>query len=340
MNFKKFLLTQILLIFILCGFVPMGFTTPYALNALDPFYGAKIDMNGQLIQESMAQAAEAHLVWIAVDVNWQETWKDSEEPLANPRLDEVMQLAADSKMKVLVSITHAPNWALLPSGPDPYLTAKLIKLLIVKYPPIAAVEIFPGPNTVSGWGASPNPGAYLATLKTSQREINRSFRPIQLVAGGFVPVENSAADIDESEFLQTLYDLNGQSLLQIISIQYPSIQGEPNSHPSDRLPDVLRRYEHIRTVMLQNDHQAGLIWITSFSWPQRNSSTTKENARWLKEAYQYIYSHLYIEGIIYNSLNPNANGQNSLIQYDGSLHPAFSYLRLLFNGGMVDTVSR
>lgn len=147
-------------------------------------YGVRLEATGDHLETAVSLAARLGLQWLAITLDWGEIWAKPQKGPDYSGLQPAMDLAEASSIPVLVSVTHAPDWALTSSGPNPDQTAQLVRAIIQQYPSIKAVELFPGANTIRGWGAAPDPGAYMALLRHVQSSIDSIDRPIQWIAGG------------------------------------------------------------------------------------------------------------------------------------------------------------
>jgi hypothetical protein len=195
--------------------------------------------------------------------------------------------------------------------------------LVQAYPSIHAIEVLPGANTIAGWGTMPNATSYTALFQNVHQQITQLNLGITLIAAGLqTPVQ--AGDITETDFLRQLYATGIKPIMPIVSVQLDQIQGDVLDYPSPDNPFVLRRYENIRMVMMQNQHPEGLLWVTRFSWPDMLQANPAQQANWLFSSYQMMSAQLYIGTAVFDSLNPspNAQGMSSLILPDQTQHPA------------------
>ncbi|MBN2502165.1 MAG: hypothetical protein JXB38_15380 [Anaerolineales bacterium] len=297
-------------------------------------FGARLNLPSDYTALALQTATEIDLDWIAVDFDWDAFWPGKSQGIKYQFIDPIMEKAATNDIAVLISITNAPNWAMTETGPDPELTAELVTILTNRYgrQALSAIELFPGANTVSGWGVSPNPGAYLALLKCSQASMRDANTQLTLVAGGLMPVSSTEPrDWDDLAFLEALYENNAMTMLPVISLRLTNITHSANAVSGEYDAPVLRHYEDIRNLMLKHEHQTGKIWITGFSWPDDQPNDPDQQAGWLAQAYDYMSAQLYIELCIFNSLN-TAEAQSTgspafLVNADGALHPAAEIIR-------------
>ena len=327
-------------------------------------YGARIDPWGQEIETALNAASEARLDWIGIDFDWGRHWPDLNSSLNLAGLSRVMSYASDHDLMVLISIIHAPSWALTPQGPDPDLTAGLVAQLSRLYPDtLLAVELFPSANTVRGWGAVPDPEAYSELLKVTGRTLENAGRPTVLVAAGLEPVltggssqvGSSRQDMDDLLFLQRLYDAGAGNYLPIIGVRIPQTAQAPLAPPWKADPRVLRHYESVRGIMLSNHHSEGRIWITGFSMPgeqpadinsasksmpSKANPAVNEQVRWFNQAMSLMKSQLYIGAVFYGCMNPTAKDipgkmdHTCFIGVDNpnvKFHPAFQSLEQIIS---------
>jgi len=275
-------------------------------------YGAWIEIDSPNLVSAVQQAAIIQLDWLAVDLDWADRWPDPAQQPQLDDLDQLMELARQHRLSVMISVHHAPSWARNASGPDPIQTGWFIANLALRYPEVLqAVEIFPGGNLAVEWGAPANPAVYLAVLK----EVTLALQPTNLnpliVAGGLAPNGSSASsDMDSLAFLTSLYELGGLPYLNTISVQIPAVQGKPLDAPLTGGPPVLRFYEEIRQVMVDHKHSNGKIWITRLAFMTGKNLINDVSlipepdfSDWLLQAFRQARSQLYIGVGFFVNLN-------------------------------------
>ena len=305
-------------------------------------FGALVDLGGQFVEDGIQLASNLQLDWVKVEIPWAAVQPAKAKAIDWTHYESAFQSLAHYRLNVMVSITQPPSWSLTPLGPDPALTMRFIQQLFQKFgPSISAIEIFPAANTRQGWGAAPNPGAYMNLWKTINSSLAAAKSAVILVAGGLVSgkTDSSNDQIDDMEFLQGMYASGARDLVQVVSIQLQNPIGAPVTSPSQNEHRVLRHYEEIRQVMLHNDHEKGMLWITGLGVPtnlenfgEPSSSVSQKQAAWLSQAFLQLRSQLYIGVAFLDSLNPgnSASSQSaslSLITQTGDLHPAYRVLR-------------
>ncbi len=308
-------------------------------NSSEFGYGARLDVWGQEVELALNAASGVGVDWIGVDFDWERHWPDAAAPINLEPLDRVMTIAQSQGINILLSLTHPPAWALGSDGPDIGQTADLVSRLANRYPQnLLTIELFPSANTRAGWGAPPDPQAYVAVFQACQASLQNAGSQVLLVGGGLSPLPQSPSDgdIDDLDFLRGLYQAGAANFMSILSLRLTPLEGEAMTPPGEAASRVLRHYETVRQVMLQSNHANGLIWITGFSWPVQGKTTSPDGQiRWLNQAYQLMKSQLYIGVAFFDRLNPPEDSEwtagqiQSLILKDADgthLHPALAAL--------------
>ncbi len=306
-------------------------------------YGAILDIWGQEVDLSTKSAVAIGLDWVRIDFDWERHWPDQAEPINLESLDSVMTDLSMHDINVLLSLSHAPDWAKTPSGPDIEPTVNLVKMFVDRYPDnLLTIELFPGANTSQGWGALPDARAYSTLLKATQETLRGTGSEALIVAAGLMPLppDNSPEDIQDILFLEGLYQAGAAAYMPILSLRLNGVGEDIMASPDSSDLRAFRHYESLRQVMLTYGHSNGLIWITEFTWPSTYIDSS-EQVRWLIQAFNLTKSQLYLGVAFFDRLNP-ATGtsdkiSNTLIQIDGAsthLHPALGTL------GQIITVGR
>lgn len=308
-------------------------------------FGAAIHPEGVNYNEAVDMAAELKPDWLYVPLSWSFYVPDQASQPNFKGLDPVMQKAALNGIPVAVSITSAPAWAITAQGPDPVLTGQFVISLLQRYPGvIQAVEIFPRANTTLGWGSAPNPHNYMNLFRSVREQLQAANLPVLQVAAGLQPLgpQVSAVDMDDLAFLQGLYDAGGKNDLQVVSIQFVNLTGQPLNAPSSAENRTLRHYEQVRQVMTNNQHVSGLLWVTHLSLPNGSINLTdaevnrnaQSQALWLQQAYIQLRSQLYIGAAFLQSLNQGLYEPSpslAMIQQGGARHPFYADLDGMIN---------
>ena len=303
-------------------------------------FGARLDIWGSDITSSFLAARTLGLDWVALEFNWERIWPDANTDPDLATFEQAMALAERYGISVLVSITNPAGWAMTGQGPNPELTSQLVYNLASQYPrTIFAIELFPGANTVHGWGAPPNPMAYTTVLVKTKTALQTLDHSVIIVVGGLAPGSSNSApgEIDDLNFLQGLYDTGAKSYISTVGVYLQVIDSNLMTASSGNERRVLRHYEDLRQVMLKNQQVEGNLWVTGFSMPvdfYSSNASAELQAQWLVDAYQLMRSQLYIGVAFYNCMNlSEKSSQNdacsSLVQPGATHHPVFEVLKRL-----------
>ncbi len=283
-------------------------------NSMEFGMGARLEPGAPLVAESLQLAAQLPLDWVCIPFRWALDWPEAAQWNASSQFAQAMLQAERLNLNILISISDAPVWAQTEQGPNPALTAALVTDLTAMYPHALAVELFPGANTRTGWGALPNPQAYSVLLQTVQARLG-SASPVYLVAGGLVfPV--GTQELSAVDFVRGLYQVGARPA--ILSLQMTGMEASLSA-------ESLQPLEAIRAVMLENGQGAALLWVTRFSLPlSLQNSAPQTQARWIKDVFDLWRAQLYFGAAFYSALNPTS--EVSLLRADGQPHLAASLL--------------
>ncbi len=284
-------------------------------------FGSHLKLDGPLTGPALDMAGNLPLDWIGIDYEWSKYFPSADSEPDWLALDKVMDYAAGHQIAVMLSITAAPDWAMTPQGPDPEQAGRLAAYLLNRYPSsLQAIELFPGANTPAGWGVTPSAAGYAAAAAMVRTEIAQSGSRALLVMAGLIPIAGDTSDgsIDDLLFLQELYHAGIQQSGDIVSLQMNDLTGDPLVAPDGQEHRILRHYEEIRQVMLNNSQENGLIWVTRFLAPcgtinlvDQSYQDPQQQAAWLVQAYTQLRAQLYIGAVFYDALNPGRAGSCS-----------------------------
>jgi len=307
-------------------------------------YGVRLQPDGWNPEGAIGISAAHAVGAISFDINWSSLAPDSTSTADLSSLDAIQKKISQDNILILVSIIHAPSWAMTPRGPDPNASAQFA-LQIARYfeGNIAAIELFPQANSRQAWGTQPDPAHYLRVWQAVKKALYSSGFNIALPAGGLSAIlsqDETWEGIPDTIYLEQLYQAGAFDQMQIISLVYTDVLGDPTTLPNSDSPYCLRRYESIRQVMLRYHQNFASIWITRFPITSgkimtelSNDNTRDQENKWLVHAYRQVYSQLFIKAIFLDPLNAivkqGGRSGSSLILSDQSYHPFFDNLQAL-----------
>lgn len=281
-------------------------------------YGARLNLYGNQFDQALELVGTLRLDWLSMDLAWATLMPDPAVTIDFTRLDQAMNAAAQNQTAVLLSLTQPPAWALTDQGPNPNLVAVLVQMLAARYPnTLQAVELFPGANTQAGWGAAPNPAMYWNLFASVRAKLQENGVALELVAAGLEIVNASpAGSMNELDYLRGMYQAGAAGNLPVVSLRYTEITGQPSDAAMDVETRLLRRYEAVREVMVENNQANSLLWITRLSVPDGTinvgETTTKnptQQSAWLTQAAELLHAQLFIGMTVFADLNASDSAQ-------------------------------
>jgi len=292
-------------------------------------YGVRLSITNPDLETALQVAGNLDLDWLGFDLDWSAFQPAPDTHLNWSSLDTVLSMASQQKIAVLVSITNPPAWVCPDSGPDPDQTASLTASLATRYPAAQlGFELFPGANTVKGWGADPDPQGYTRLIANVHRTLQGINPEITVVAAGLDPHTHAEQDIEDLAFLTALYQAGAAPFMPVVGLRLPQISAVPTESTRDTSAPALRHYEAIREIMLQNSHNHGLIWVTGFSWDPDAISSPEEQALWIRQAFLMMRAQLYIGAAFVQDLTPFSQSSTShRVSTDSQYHPGINIIR-------------
>ena len=131
-----------------------------------------------------------------MDIDWARVWPDREyvtptwkhwiSSCEKPARYELATLDLDNQSAPLGNHSKRTR---------PGSNHRLVLLLAERYQQNhLSIELFPGANTIQGWGAEPDPIAYNNLLKSCWKALQSSGSPVLLVAGGLEPLASKPVE--------------------------------------------------------------------------------------------------------------------------------------------------
>jgi polysaccharide biosynthesis protein PslG len=249
--------------------------------------------------------------WIKIQARWSELHR--EPGFIDPvPLDRVINHAHDRGIKVVVSVTHSPEW-LDPDGgiPDDLdQFREFMQYMANRFQgKVQGWEIWNEQNLAYEVGGYVDAGEYVGLLKAGYEGVKAGDPRAAVLFGGLTPtgVTNPTIAIDDVQYLQQVYAHNNGEVRAYFDhlaahpgsnnnppdTMYPHNigPGEWSTHPSF----YFRRIEQQRQVMESNGDAAKQIWLTEFGWSTENQApgyeygaeiSPQQQAQYLVRAYQ------------------------------------------------------
>jgi hypothetical protein len=333
-----------------------------------PSYGVQIHIPpGWDVEQTLRSARGLGVGWIKQQVEWH-TIEHGPETFDWETLDRIVEGAQAEGFKVLLSVTHAPDWtrtAELESGPpsDYGEFRRFMDQLARRYRGrVDAYELWNEPNLAREWrGDTLDPSRFVALVAEGAAGV-RAGDPDALVVSGapaVTGIDDGETAINDRRFLRGMVEAGVTEHVDAIGAHPYGYANPPqesveddshvasthNDHPTFFFRDTLEDY---RQIMVENADGCP-IWVTEFGWPSPEGIgemdlTGWEYGREVSEADQADYVveafHMgdrrpWVGPMFLWNLNlaviwgeDNAFSAYSLLRPDGSYRPAYVALRL------------
>lgn len=233
------------------------------------------------------------------------------------KYDEIVALAEEYGMEVIVRISNPPEWTRSVAAdapdfagsfapPDDYQDfADFVGAVVGRYAGrVRYYQLWNEPNIYPEWGSyTIDPEAYTELLKMSAAAARAADPNVVIVAGALAatinlqpaaaPPANSLSDL---LYLQRMYDAGAGDAFDIMAVQGYGLW----SGPTDRRmhPRILNVSHHgfVRDLMVVNGDAEKPIWIAEMNWnaapedvePRYGRVTLEQQAAYLPLAYQRV----------------------------------------------------
>ena len=201
------------------------------------------------------------------DARWgQSTWD---------KYDEIVGLAAEYGLEVLVRLDTSPEWARpgnpWPATPPADLTdyGDYVAAVVGRYVGrVRYFQIWNEPNLASEWGQQPvDPAAFTALLAEGYRRAKAANPDAVVVAPALSPtVEESLWAVSELLFLDAMYEAGARPYFDVLAVQAYGLRDGPDDR---RLaPDRVNfsRPLLVRELMVRRGDASKPVWATELGW--------------------------------------------------------------------------
>jgi len=219
-------------------------------------------------------------------------------------------------LKVLVNITHAPDWAesqddAMPA--DPAALASFLERFIPYFDGrVAAWQIWNEPNLINENNGRIDPNSFFQLLKAAYLAVKRADPNALVVFPGLAPTSLNYDDwaVDDDWYLEALLNINhGEAAryFDVLGVQGYGAGNAPDTYFPSNLAEhpewvnapefYFRHIEQLRAVMVNAGLGDKPIWITEMGWPVGRMNllygygdyvTRELQAEYLTRAYEII----------------------------------------------------
>ncbi len=323
-------------------------------------YGFNVDPFGTDVDALIREIKDAGFHWVKFQAPW-EGLEPSKGQYNWAGLDSVVDKFHKVGLKVLVSITKAPQWArpanadLNLGGPpkNPKDFGDFMKAFAAHYKGrVQAVEAWNEPNLKTEWGGERIDAArYKTLLCSAYRGVKASDPAMVVVSAGLTPtgVNDGYNAVDDVVYLRQLYRAGARGCFDGLGAHPSGYNNPPDvrfgyrnpkepgfkNHPSFFFKETILRY---RNVMIRYGDVHTKIWVTEFGWASSPHPkpgyeyaaqvTPEEQARYLVKALQEMRAWTFIGPAFVWNLNYNQTKPDSeQAQFSVWGRPAYAALK-------------
>ncbi len=295
-------------------------------------YGAQLNWTKRDLSLGLTELKRMGFNWVKIQVRWCD-FETAKTVADLTKLDQFMAAASSRGVKVLFSITCAPNWSRRDRGaggsgpPDKMQDAvDFIGGMAGIYckKGLAAIEVWNEHNLLTEWHGQPLSAAkYMELLRLAYAKIKRECPTAIVVSGAPTPtgLSDGVTAIDDVVFLEQLSQNGLKQSSDAVGAHPSGFCNAPDArngtanvcgknpdgtakfgnHRSFFFRDTLEAY---RAVMVKNGDSSKQIWPTEFGWgvdpnpkpgyEYEKFITLNQQSQWLVSAYQLMKSYGYI----------------------------------------------
>lgn len=272
------------------------------------FWGGDADQYRN--EQFLDMARDSGCQWVRMQFAW-----DSIEPNPNDPIEwqllplkRVVDQANARGLKVLVNISHAPDWA-VPAEPgipaDPAAFASFMRRMATYFAgTVHAWQVWNEPNLVVETNGLIEPEGYYELAKAAFPAIRAGDPNAIVVFPGLAPNSLMYTDlaVDDDWYLEALFEFEGGAIADYFDVFTAHAYGTGNS-PDEYYPGNLsnqpgwtnapefyyRHIEDIHRTLINVGAGDKPIWITEMGWTTESTSDAYGYGDWITEELQAQY---------------------------------------------------
>ena len=251
-----------------------------------PFAVPRLGVNVQLeqydqeeLQANLELMRDSNVVWVRQFAYWDEI-----EPIQDQynwsTWDTIIQSVADfPELEIVVVLMHTPEWART-QPPNMEVTKTAPPLAPQKFAYFAFMfaqrygdivdyyQIWDEPNLDDAWGLlDPRPADYVALLTESYHAIHDADPTATVIAAALAPtIEQSGQNISEFNFLEAMYQLGAQDVMDVVSGKPYGFSYSPLNRKVDNTTLNFSRIVALREIMIKYGDSRKSLWAGNWGW--------------------------------------------------------------------------
>ncbi|MEP7289860.1 MAG: LysM peptidoglycan-binding domain-containing protein [Chloroflexota bacterium] len=318
--------------------LPTG-TIPSTAGNVGFSFGVVADMTGQDAATVTSKITDLGMVWVKLPVSWR-TMEATKGTIDSTALDAQIDAVTESGLKVLLTVTSAPDWSrptATESGPPTNFSdyANFVGALATRYKGrVLAYEIWNEPNIRREWSGRPlSAASYVEMLRLAYGAIKTADPAALVISAGLSPTgyNDGVNAINDRLFLRQAYTAGLAMYSDAIGVHPGGWANPPDSLCCTASPGVsgwfndrsfyfLDTLKDYRAIMTDSSDSGTFLWTTEFGWGSSDGvvtdpSTVDQNfgfvkftsqtqqAQYLPRAYELARTLGYIGPMFVYNLN-------------------------------------
>jgi hypothetical protein len=293
-----------------------------SLRMKSPEYGMQAFLwwRPEVASRDLQLIRDAGFTWCKVNFGWREIEGAGEGVFDWSHTDQIMEMATEVGLDLVVRIDHQPSWAgggFPGNGPpdNPQDLADFFTALATRYKGrIRAYEVWNEPNLAREWGGkAPDPGAYIKLLRIAYAAIKAADPDAMVISAGLSPTATwSDAARPDDWYLKSMYIAmggNSDGYFDVLGAHGPGYKSPPEMNPSEvaSRQDLggnrfacFRHVEDLRAIMVENGDDAKQVALLEFGWTSDSrpdspyywhTVSEETKADYIVRAYRYAKEH-------------------------------------------------
>ena len=293
-------------------YTPMPHTgkSPFGINTF-----LEQEVEAAKVEEAMEMIRDAGFQWIRQEFPWEDIeisakgdfWDHKWDKSAWEKYDRIVALAEKHDLEIIARLDNPPAWsrdqgdeAGSPAPPDDYTDfGDYVHAVVARYRGrIRYYQIWNEPNIYPEWGKGPvNATEYVDLLKIAYTLAKEADPDCVILSAGLAQtIESGPRNLDDTLYLQQMYDAGVQGYFDIMAVMAYGLWTGPGDHRASQDRTNFSRPELIREIMVRNGDAHKPIWATEIGWnalpedypgfPNFGRVTLEQQARYAVQAYQ------------------------------------------------------
>ena len=269
---------------------PMEHTgqNPYGVNTF-----LQLEPDPEVVRRSLALMRDAgigwarqHFPWEDIEIHARGDFEDRRnEPARSAwdKYDQIVKMATDHNVQLMVRLDDPPSWAFADPHPDDPQKGppdnledygNFVAAVVGRYcGQVRYYQIWNEPNIFPEWGGAPDapvdvePAGYAALLKVAAKAAREACDDVVIVSAALAPTtEPGGRNMHDIRYLEGLYEAGWQDDFDILAAQAFGLWTGPTDRRVSEDRTNFSRPMLIRDLMVRMGDAHKPVWISEMGW--------------------------------------------------------------------------